>query len=284
MTHDDITTACTNAGLAGRATQIIQAARTCVLLTPELVEPDALASGASRIGGLPDMPMGAAWPEWRDGPLAFIAQLKLEDLAGFPACAELPATGHLLFFYHAEQATWGFDPADRGSWHVIYVQSESLQRATSPAALAKHAIFRPCSVSYGEEITLPPPESAAFEALGFSENEREAYFDVYDGLLAEGYGSSTWVLGYPDQIQGDMQTECALVSGGLYTGDESGWTDPRAKQLEKDASSWRLLFQVGSEDAAGMMWGDAGCLYFWMHERDLAARAFDRAWMILQCS
>ena len=283
MTHDDITAACKDAGLAGRASQIVQAARPCVLLTPELVEPSALASGASRIGGLPDLPAGVAWPEWRDGPLAFIAQLKLEDLAGFPACAELPATGQLLFFYEAEQATWGFDPADRGSWQVIYAESANLQRATSPAALPKHAIFQPCSITYSEGITLPPPESAAFETLGFSEKERETYFDVYDALLAEGHGASSWVLGFPEQIQGDMQTECALVSAGLYTGDESGWTDPRAKGLEKDAPAWRLLFQLGSEDAAGMMWGDAGCLYFWMHERDLAARAFDRAWMILQC-
>jgi uncharacterized protein YwqG len=33
-----------------------------------------------------------------------------------------------------------------------------------------------------------------------------------------------------------------------------------------------------------MMWGDAGCLYYWIRAEDLRARRFDRAWMILQCS
>ena len=32
-----------------------------------------------------------------------------------------------------------------------------------------------------------------------------------------------------------------------------------------------------------MMWGDMGCLYFWIRESDLAAQRFDDAWMILQC-
>jgi uncharacterized protein YwqG len=49
------------------------------------------------------------------------------------------------------------------------------------------------------------------------------------------------------------------------------------------ALEWRLLLQVPSADAAGMMWGDVGCLYYWIRQDDLAARRFDRSWMILQC-
>jgi len=33
-----------------------------------------------------------------------------------------------------------------------------------------------------------------------------------------------------------------------------------------------------------MMWGDMGMLYFWIRAEDLAARRFERVWMILQCS
>ena len=30
--------------------------------------------------------------------------------------------------------------------------------------------------------------------------------------------------------------------------------------------------------------GDVGRIYYWMPSEDLAARRFDRAWLILQCS
>jgi uncharacterized protein YwqG len=38
-----------------------------------------------------------------------------------------------------------------------------------------------------------------------------------------------------------------------------------------------------AEEAAGMMWGDAGRIYFWIRREDLLARDFDRSWLILQC-
>ena len=34
----------------------------------------------------------------------------------------------------------------------------------------------------------------------------------------------------------------------------------------------------------GMMWGDCGRLYFWIRQQDLASKAFEKSWMILQCS
>ena len=34
---------------------------------------------------------------------------------------------------------------------------------------------------------------------------------------------------------------------------------------------------------AGMMWADAGMLYYWIRDDDLAAQRFDRAWCVMQC-
>lgn len=99
-----------------------------ILLSPRPVAMDALAVGASRIGGDPDLPRGAAWPhhafwaedvaKWPDyaqaeverakaegwlyprgtdhlvTPLPFLAQLDLAELSD----ARLPLTGTLLFF------------------------------------------------------------------------------------------------------------------------------------------------------------------------------------------
>ncbi|MBK8507084.1 MAG: DUF1963 domain-containing protein [Saprospiraceae bacterium] len=64
-------------------------------------------------------------------------------------------------------------------------------------------------------------------------------------------------------IQGPMELECELVTNGLYCGDATGYNDPKAKELAKNAETWTLLFQVDSNyEEAGMIWGDMGRLYF----------------------
>ena len=92
------------------------------------------------------------------------------------------------------------------------------------------------------------------------------------------------MLGHPDEIQGDMKLECQLVTNGLYCGDSTGYEDPRAAELEADASDWRLLLQVASDEDAGAMWGDLGRLYYWIRDQDLRRGAFDASWLVLQCT
>jgi uncharacterized protein YwqG len=91
------------------------------------------------------------------------------------------------------------------------------------------------------------------------------------------------MLGHPDPIQNDMQLDCQLAFHGLYTGNASGYEDPRRAELEKGAEDWQLLLQIDSDDKARMIWGDAGRLYFWIRKQDLEKRAFENVWMILQC-
>src|SRR5262245_27455074 len=40
-----------------------------------------LPLGASRFGGVPDLPPGAAWPDREGVPMEFIAQIRLADLS-----------------------------------------------------------------------------------------------------------------------------------------------------------------------------------------------------------
>ena len=91
------------------------------------------------------------------------------------------------------------------------------------------------------------------------------------------------LLGHPDQIQNDMQTECQLVSHGLNCGDGSGYKDPKARILKAGATDWELLLQIDSDDNARMMWGDVGRIYYWIRREDLKERNFGASWMILQC-
>jgi uncharacterized protein YwqG len=90
------------------------------------------------------------------------------------------------------------------------------------------------------------------------------------------------LLGVATPVQDVMEVECELASSGVAFRDRP--QDPGGVMaLETRAREWRLLLQVESDGNAGMMWGDAGCLYFWIREQDLLARRFDRTWTLFQC-
>ncbi|MBM3492347.1 MAG: DUF1963 domain-containing protein [Alphaproteobacteria bacterium] len=83
------------------------------------------------------------------------------------------------------------------------------------------------------------------------------------------------LLGYPDPLQ--QQVEDNLMS---Y------WSPARSAPRYRDGRHLQLLLQLDSIlDDASMKycWGDAGKLYFMLHERDLAARRFDRTMFHMQC-
>ena len=74
-----------------------------------------------------------------------------------------------------------------------------------------------------------------------------------------------------------MRLQCQLVSHGIT--DE---TDPHAAELAKGAMDWLLLLQIDSDEHAGMRWGNAGMLYYWIKRDDLKAQHFDDTWLVLQ--
>ncbi|HXV62457.1 MAG TPA: YwqG family protein [Vicinamibacteria bacterium] len=262
-------------------------ARSAVVLTPGQVGNEA-SPFTSRLGGLPAMSASVAWPRRGGKSLAFIAQIDLGSQPDSAFQLGLPRDGLLLFFYDSEQSTWGFDPNDAGSFAVIHLPKEHETRLLDewPKDLPEHARYPPCDLASGETITLPAWESVLIEDLHLDSEQLQAYQDLLEATGEDDdAGTPRGLLGgHPDQIQGDMMLECALVAAGLYCGDATAYEDPRLPEIRKTAPDWRLLMQVPSVEEAGMMWGDLGCLYYWIHEEDLRARRFDRSWMILQCS
>jgi len=95
------------------------------------------------------------------------------------------------------------------------------------------------------------------------------------------------LLGWADIIQNCMTYECELVSRGYSYGD-IGKNIPKEENeyAEKHSGEeWMLLFQLDSVEQENfeLMFGDCGCIYFYIRKEDLAARRFDRAWLVLQC-
>jgi uncharacterized protein YwqG len=246
-----------------------------------------LPLGASRVGGVPDLPPAMKWPRSHAGPLAFLAQIDLAEIAPLDREQLLPRQGTLYFFYDAAKQPWGFTPADRGSWLVWHDPGDRarlLVRASFPAELPAAARFRPRAVRPFVETTLPPWDSADMEPLALTAAEGDVYLAFLEGLHEQRAQPPLHrLLGNPDPIQGDMQLEAQLTSHGLYTGNPAGYKDPRAKTLAPGARDWRLLLQIDSSDGANMMWGDSGTIYFWIPLASLKAQRFDDVWTILQC-
>lgn len=243
--------------------------------------------GASRFGGLPDVPPAFTWPRWKEFPLGFIAQLRCGELAALDPYHVLPATGMLYFFYDFQEQPWGFDPQDRGAGVILHVDDV---RSLSPAAVpdgaqAGEISISPSLIQFSSLPTIPAMRSATGRQLGLETEERRRYFDFHDAVRQSLIGASPnhQMLGHSDNVQGDMPLECQLVSHGLYCGNSSGYEDPRRASLEPGAAEWRLLLQMDTDDTLNVMWGDCGMIYFWIRESDLRARQFDQCWTILQC-
>jgi uncharacterized protein YwqG len=294
------------APFAERLTELLEST---IMMTPDCSEPSAPPFGGSRLGGLPDVPAGFAWPV-RDGrPLTFLAQIRMDEVAPHDMGRRLPPTGSLLFFYDADKQPWGGDPGDQLGHRVIHVTAEAsaLRPAERPRALSTAALFPRCTLGFRRRFTLPDLD----EVPGLAETldaptpilkehavvrnraellgeRREAYWLLREQLASgsrnpEPNPEFHTLLGSPMPIQGSVAEECGLAP------DRKGRTT---------AGPWRLLLQLDSHVIAEpresastarlgpkreWSWGDAGRLYFMIAERDLKAAEFGRTCVVLQC-
>jgi uncharacterized protein YwqG len=237
----------------------------------------------SKIGGLPLADVSFQWPVWNDKPLAFLCQIDLEAIPKSESTRDLPGEGLLYFFYDQEQRTWGFDPKDRGSWKVMFVQGKTgLRPVDAPAGLKKEHIYKEKYIQFAEILTYPDLMDDRINKLNLNDAQADGYAELCSSVFVS--QPSHYLLGYPSPVQGnDMDLESQLAANGLYLGDANGYNSSKAKELESGRYDWMLLLQFDSDDDAGIMWGDAGMLYFWIRKVDLAKRDFNDVWMILQC-
>lgn len=238
---------------------------------------DIMRIGQSKVGGKPDLPVKTEWPKTDDGvPLAFIAQINCEEAAAFDKSGLLPKTGLISFFYSAEQEAWGFDPADYDKFSVLFTDGETLHRREVPGTVPEDALYISNEMIFSRSLSLPTNENEVIDRV-IAKDDFDTYLDVSVGVENQ-------MFGYANNVQGEMELECQLVTNGLYCGDSTGYQHKRVSQLKAGKKDWVLLFQIGSEDEkTGMMWGDVGRLYFWIKKQDLEMRRFDKSWFALQC-
>jgi len=225
-------------------------------------------------GGLPKLPSGLSWPANKSKPLIFLAQIDLSELPpGFDASG-LPASGTLFFFYDEDQP-WGFDPADRTGWSVLYTSEETKSlpdfQGNPPLEIDQSYIEMTATT------TSPSLDHGLVEALEIPAEELDCLDDFYEDQ------PSDHLLGYPDPVQDDdMDLQCQLTSNGVYTGSGDYYHSVEGKALAPGRHDWILLAQFFEIDE-NFPFGDLGKLYFWIRKQDLDAGDFSKVWAILQC-
>lgn len=261
---------------------------------------EPLAVCSSKIGGKPAVPHDFVWPRYsgksydnitKERPLAFLAQINLEETGRFDTEKLLPETGILSFFYEVMSMPWGFSPEDNGSAKVYYFpRKEELIPMDIPDDIDEEVVMPEFSVTFKKQISLPEAEDFPDEATDM-EFEWEDYDECREecGYSCDEWGEVTKLLGYPDTIQSSMEEECEALARGFRQGcpeDFAAIPKDIMKEMKEKSKGWMLLFQMGTIESDDMeyMFGDCGHIYYWIRKQDLEHHNFEQIWLILQCS
>jgi uncharacterized protein YwqG len=278
-----------DAGLGAVAEELVQRARPSYRVQYAPAPEGGIGVGASKFGGLPDIPAGFVSP---GESIEFVAQIRVADL---PAPLPEPAlpSGLLSFFknesggrvFHFPEGTVlqrdeappaPAEPESSGFWKTLRSGFKS-----KPAA---RSIYRSGSLSF--ELALSPADgtSSMIELLKLSEADVETYIELCETQWPTDTAGAILkhqMFGHASPVQNEMELECQF----LRRGEKLRWNLPPDDFIAA-TRDWVLLLQLDSDDGKtgpGWMWGDLGMVYFWIHRDDLAAHAFDRAIIIEQC-
>lgn len=289
MTLEDLQKEMTGRGLASYFNATVSMAKNAIGIT--LKREDRLPVGVSKFGGLPDLPSGTEWCRVAETgmPMSFVAQVNFGETAPFDRDGKLPSRGILYFFYDCspDGMPWGYAPEHRSGWKVFYYDGDPnrLSPAAPPADLYlddNGMVFGQAGMVFDARPELPSPESDLANHLNLpdAEETQEACWEWLDDRMED---LSNKLLGHADPIQSAMELECEYVTHNINCGFPNGHRLGKEQGLHKNAARWNLLMQVDSNEDIGMMWGDAGRLYLWITDEDLAERKFENTWLMLQC-
>lgn len=204
--------------LAAHADALVALIRPRIALAPRPAKQADREIGASRLGGTPDLARGAAWPQGRFGPIDFVGQLNLGELALRDVDQLLPREGVLGFFCCWTEELWDFA--------VVLSPVEDLEPQTFPGEVSRSR--RPAKlqgITFSADAVLAPPASrfvaadtpnwrptrydpdtgtyVSFEpVVALPGAAHEAYGRIYDGWLESVGWSQHGLFGY------DRNMEC----------------------------------------------------------------------------
>lgn len=308
--HDALDALIARTGYAAFADDLHRNAQGCVYFFDAADAPEA-PLGATRFGGLPDLPPGSDWPvSPNDAPLSFLAQIALGDVAA--AAGPILPAGLLSFF----AGDW--DTID-GSFPIRVVHHPAgtpLERRVPPvdidafdcphtanlhpieARIAAGLSFLEYDDDWTGRLEEQAPEGADFDAL--QEGMSAPLYTLGqllghapwtgDDLRAEiffreiGRAGKERLLIWKsrEEWEGAKTMASKLANGTIYR-PWSAEDDPHMRwildhqaEIATGIARWQFLFAAESGVATNLWINDANAIYFFVPKDDLARGDFSR--------
>jgi uncharacterized protein YwqG len=237
---------------------------------PTLLLIPTTSPGSSKVGGLPDLPLGVVWPKGEGEALAFVAQIDIETFRKHGAFDWLPERGRLYLFFDDDRN----GAADCGT--LIYTNDPPGPERVAPPDLARSRRFLERRVGFRQFASFPSPDWFDEDWPGHNMD-----WSGFRGLEDCDFGDEIEhrIGGYPGAIQdGQMQIECEY----LWRGQTRDYRDDVPETIRVAARQWRLLLQIDSDPALNMNWWDGGRLYVFIRARDAKRGDFSKIVTITQ--
>ena len=209
----------------------------------------------SRLGGRPKVSEGFAWPVAQGRPLSLLGVLNLPMMTEVDPDGALRGRGYLNLFYDVERPELPEGACPDDAFRLFHADANVFEERDTPSGAQQFATatFEPLL-----QVSVPHPLEP--EVAHLAERYGSKLRRAHDELIEAAGVPRHRLFGWPDLV-----------------------ADPMRAALPKlRAGSWRLLAQFDSDDELGWSWGNMGRLYFWIPDRDLPKRRFDRCRVILQ--
>ncbi len=246
-------------GFGWKVEELMQAAQPAIRLNAERTNMDSLPIGASRMGGLPDLPPGLAWPDFEGRPLEFLVQINFAETAAAARLDGLPESGWLVIFHDMNQTALNH----RDLWHGTFFDADA-------GSLRRVALAEPGGRGLnldGYDNNGDLPDGMDFFSCAVRPEpwtclpDKDAF--MWAGLEDGSDPLDDWV---HLEVAFDDPHEPVHLLGGLPMPVQG---DPRP------SDDWFQLLQLSTDlRGPGWMWGDMGRMYFTTTAQGLAARDF----------
>lgn len=239
--------------------------------------------GASRIGGIPDLPDHMEWPYFEGQPHAFVAQINLGEIPDFPGRKLLPETGLLYFFFEPTHDFGLLLPPESQQFAVYFldIPEANLAPRKPPDTLAARWHFRSSEINFVIKETFP---TLGLDPLSGSFYDDVAPLDVrwqISELVSEFMPRSHRMFGHSRSFEGTLESICE------YDRLRIAYPELEKKEIAElypqGVKNWELLLCVPSDGRLGIEWlGDLPTIYFMIHHQDLQMRDFSQTWLAFQ--
>ncbi len=244
-------------GLQTSGIELVKGLKSSLRLKARRVTYRELSNFDSRFGNNPYMPEHLDYPEYDGKPMAFLAQINLDQLPQFDQRQMLPDRGILYFFsvYGWEDNIPWDDHNIREFSRVIYFDGDISQLRRKFPSTFIHK-YPETTIEFQPQLTLPD----------FDRDFTDLFPFHLDEIALETYEYLPWMLRFlhSDYFMNDSQHQ--MLGHPIY------------EQYPIHKVDEVLLLQIGTEthrDSTQFQWGDGGRIYFFINVDDLKNRNFD---------